>query len=47
MSMAEGGALEHLEYNVALNATDNVWTAACDWSLWQSVSAVNGSLGPC
>jgi hypothetical protein len=37
LALAEGGALEHLEYNVALNSTDNVSTAACDWSLWHSV----------
>jgi predicted nicotinamide N-methyase len=33
--MEEGGALEHLEYNVDLNSVENVRTAACDWSLWQ------------
>lgn len=36
--MEEGGALEHLEYNVALNShlrLPNTSTAACDWSLWQ------------
>eukprot|EP00802_Teleaulax_amphioxeia_P026183 Tamp_27197.p1 GENE.Tamp_27197~~Tamp_27197.p1 ORF type:complete len:270 (+),score=56.00 Tamp_27197:109-810(+) len=36
--MEEGGALEHLEYNVALNPMDNVSTAACDWALWQETA---------
>jgi hypothetical protein len=34
--MEEGGALEHLEYNLALNPLENVSTAACDWALWQA-----------
>jgi len=38
--MEEGGALEHLEYNVALNPMDNVSTAACDWALWQARARV-------
>lgn len=37
--MEEGGALEHLEYNLALNPLDNVSTAACDWALWQACAS--------
>eukprot|EP00960_Hanusia_phi_P068221 766789-Hanusia_phi.AAC.1 len=41
--MEQGGALEHLEHNVALNRRDgmlgNAETCACDWSHWVEVDA--------